>query len=245
MENLSVVIITKNESLNIERCINSVLWADEIVVLDTGSNDNTIDIAKNLGAKVFSINSWNGFGLAKQEAVSFAKNSWIFSIDADEEVTTDLKLEVQKTLHNPSRKIYKIRRKSFYLGKLIEHSGWNNDYPVRLFDKNYANFNSKKVHESVESSHPIGTIESHLLHFTYNDINSHLKKMILYSDLALDDYPNKQISKFGVIFRGMYKFKQMYFLNLGFLDGKQGFILAMMSAISVMTKYLKFYEKQN
>lgn len=245
MENLSVVIITKNESHNIERCIKSVLWADEIIVLDTGSSDNTIEIANNLGAKVFSISHWNGFGLAKQEAVSFANNNWIFSIDADEEVTPDLKSEVQKILHNPSRKIYKIRRKSFYLGKLIEHSGWNNDYPVRLFDKNYANFNNKKVHESVESNHPISTIESHILHYTYNDINTHLRKMILYSDLALDDYPNKRITKFGIIFRGIYKFKQMYFLNLGFLDGKQGFILAMMSAISVMTKYLKFYDKQN
>lgn len=243
MEKISVVIITKNESQNIARCIKSALWANEIVLLDTGSSDNTIDIAQNLGAKVHTIDKWEGFGMAKQKVVSLATYDWVVSVDADEEFTTELKQAIQNILEKPKYMIYRIKRKSFYLGKLIEYSGWNNDYPIRLFNRNYAGFNNKKVHESIDGNHQIGKIESYLLHYTYNDINSHLRKMILYSDLALEENPNKKISKFGILFRGIFQFIQMYILNRGFLDGNHGFVLAIMSSISVMTKYIKYYEK--
>lgn len=241
---ISAVIITKNEIKNIERCLNSLLWADEIVVFDNCSDDGTQIIATKLGAKLVQNTTWEGFGISKQKAVLNATNDWILSVDADEVVTENLKNDIIDILENPKYVIYSIKRSSYYLGKIINHCGWGNDYPIRLFDRNFAKFNDKKVHEFVESNNPIGRIENKLLHYTYPDINSHLKKIMFYSDLAIESNPNKTTGLFSIIFRGIFKFVQMYWLKLGFLDGRRGFILSLISSFGIVFKYLKFYEKQ-
>jgi len=241
-ENISAVIITKNEKSNIERCLKSVQWADEIIVLDNNSSDNTAQLAKNMGANIHINPKWQGFGLAKKLAVSKAKHKWIFSIDADEEVTPELKNEILKTLENPEYMIYNVKRKSFYLGKLINYCGWNKDYPKRLFNRNFADFNEKNVHESVVSESELGTIQSPLMHYTYPTIASHIDKINNYTNLSATN--NKKSSLCLSIFSGLLKFIKMYFFQLGILDGKHGFILSLLSSFGVTIKYLKIYEKK-
>lgn len=241
-EKISAVIMTKNEEANIERCLNSVQWADEIIVLDNNSTDNTRGIARKLGATVHINPKWQGFGLSKKLAVSKAKHDWIFSIDADEEVTPELKDKILKTLENPEYMIYNVKRKSFYLGKLINYCGWNKDYPKRLFNRKFANFNDKTVHESVVSESKLGTIHSPLMHYTYPTIASHIEKINNYTNLSAAN--NKNSSLCLSIFSGLLKFIKMYVFQLGILDGKHGFILSLISSYGVTIKYLKIYEKK-
>lgn len=240
---LSVVIITKNEEKNIERCLISVLWADEIVVVDSGSTDNTLEICENYNCKIIKT-EWLGFGLTKKLAVNSAINDWIFSIDADEKVTEELHKQIQCILEAPKENGYNVRRNSFYLGKKISHCGWNRDYPLRLFDRRKGNFNNKLVHESVVLGGKRAKIKSPLLHYTYPTIESHLNKINLYSSLGARQLAakKKKITLVEAACRGKLKFFKMYFLQLGFLDGKAGFILSLNSGYGVFLKYLKLWQ---
>ena len=147
--NLSAVIITLNEEHNIRRCLESLKWVDEIVVYDTGSNDKTLDICKEYNCSIYQQTKWEGFGKAKNEAVKFAKYDWIFSIDADEEVSEKLQIAIKQILNEPHKKnAYTVKRNSFYMGKMIKYSSWQRDYPLRLFNRQHGNFNLKSVHEA-------------------------------------------------------------------------------------------------
>ncbi len=244
MNKLSAVLIVKDEASNIADCLLSLQFADEIIVLDTGSSDNTAAIAKELGGNVFFQEKWEGFGLAKQEAVNLAENDWILSVDADERISPELQAEVLAILKAPKYDIYRIKRRSFYLGKEIKHSGWGNDYPKRLFNKNLARFNTKPVHESVESASPRGQIESPLYHYTYSTLNQHLQKINFYTELASQS-TNKSVTIFGTIARPIFKFIKSYIIQLGFIDGKAGFVLSYFSAIGIAVKSLKIYANRN
>lgn len=243
MEKLSVTIITKNEEQNIERCLESIKWADEIIVVDSGSTDETINICLKYNSNIYEI-EWLGFGKTKRFAVDQSTNNWILSIDADEVVTKQLKNKIIEILKNPKADAYKIKRKSFYLGKLINHSGWQKDYPLRLFNKLKGNFNSRPVHEGVKINGRKLKIEEYMLHYTYPTITSHLGKINNYTQLSTNILADKKrkITLFGAIFRGKVKFLKMYILQQGFLDGKEGFILALNSAYGVFLKYLKLWE---
>ncbi|GAB4131551.1 MAG: glycosyltransferase family 2 protein [Ignavibacteriales bacterium] len=237
---ISVAIITKNEEANIERAINSVKWADEIVVCDTGSTDRTVKICQQNNCKVFSI-AWEGFGKAKQAAVDKTSNNWVLTLDADEVVTVELQNDIKKILEQPKFNCYYIKRKSFYLGKEIKHCGWNNDYPKRLFDKRRARYNDDTLHESLIVEGVRGRIESCLLHYPYLDISHHFTKINTYSELAANKLikAGKRFSIFSSVFFCVAKFINMYIIKLGFLDGKAGFILSFNSAIGVYLKYIK------
>jgi len=243
MNKLSVTIITKNEEKNIKRCLKSVKWADEIIVVDSGSKDNTVKVCHDFGCRVIETD-WRGFGKTKKYAVEQAKYDWIFSIDADEVVTDNLKNKIISILEDPAKKGYKIKRSSFYLGKKIKHCGWNRDYPLRLFNRQYGNFNEKIVHESVEINGDVGRIESELLHYTYPTIESHIERLARYSVLsAKQKYKKgKKVTITGAMTRGVIKFVKMYFFQLGFLDGKYGFLLSLNSSYGVFIKYLKLWE---
>jgi glycosyltransferase involved in cell wall biosynthesis len=246
MDKISVVIICKDEEQNIRRCLESVKWADEIVIYDTGSEDKTLDICKEYTHSIYIESSWQGFGHAKHSAVNHAKYDWIFSIDADEEVTESLKdrlFQLKDTL-NPAL-AYRIKRSSFYMGKAIKYSGWQRDYTLRLFHRQYGNFNLKKVHESVETRAETQKLHEILNHYTYPKLKTHINKMILYSELGAESLYNKQ-KKSGIYmacFRGFIKFLKMYVFNLGFLDGKVGFALALNSGFGVYLKYLYLWER--
>ncbi|HHE38230.1 MAG TPA: glycosyltransferase family 2 protein [Candidatus Cloacimonetes bacterium] len=240
---LSVVLITKNEESNIERCLKSARFADEIIILDSRSIDRTVNICQNFQCRVYQT-EWFGFGLTKKKAVSFAKNNWILSLDADEQITSELREEIDKILQNPEFKAYSIKRISYYLGKKIKYCGWNRDFPVRLFDKNYANFNDKIVHESVVVQGDKGRINQPILHYTYPTIESHLKKMEHYSTLGSQTLleKNRRSTPLSAFMRGFLKFLKMYFLQLGFLDGIHGFVLCLNSSWGIYLKYLKLWK---
>lgn len=244
MEKLSVTIITKNEEKNIERCLKSVQWADEIVVVDTDSTDNTVKICKSYHCKVLQT-EWKGFGSTKKYAVDGASNDWIFSIDADEEVTDSLRKKILEILKVPSNKAYKIKRNSFYLGKQIKYAGWDKDYPLRLFNRKFGNFNDKLVHESVEIDEKPAAINEPILHYTYPTLKSHYKKLIRYGELdarkKIEKKGSSSISK--ALLAGIIKFVKMYIFQKGFMDSKIGLVLCLNSAIGVYIKYMFLWEK--
>jgi len=240
---VSVVIIAKNEEHNIGRCLKSVQWADEIVVLDNNSTDSTTEICRQFNCKIIE-SDWIGFGPLKRKVVDAASHDWIFSIDSDEEVSDRLKDRILKVLEKPQLNGYRIKRDSFYLGKKIRYCGWDRDYQLRLFNRKYGTFNDKPVHESVSIPGEVGRIEEALFHYTYPKIQSHVEKMNRYSELGLDLLieKGKSASILSAVLRGIVKFIKMYFFQRGFLDGKVGFVLCYNSAFGVYLKYLKLWE---
>lgn len=240
---ITATIITFNEQANIERCLKSILWVDEIVVVDSYSSDNTIEICKKYNCKIIQA-EWMGFGKTKKFAVDSASHDWILSIDSDEEVTEQLKDKIQQTLAAPEYYGFKIKRRSHYLGKEIKHCGWDRDYPLRLFNRQFANFNDKEVHESVILNGKKGRIHESFLHYTYPTISSHINKINRYTELAALDGEKKYSLLTSLLF-GINKFLKMYLLQKGFLDGKYGFLLCVNSAFGVYLKYIKVWEKRN
>ena len=242
---LSVTIITMNEEKNMDRCLRSISWTDEIVVIDSGSIDRTLEICRKYNCKIVQ-SDWFGFGKTKQLAVDSASHDWILSLDADEEITEELKIVIQDILKEPTHHGYMIKRNSFYLGKMIRYCGWHRDYPLRLFNRKFGKFNDKLVHESVKIKGKKGRIEESILHYTYPTIHSHIEKMNRYSDLGAETLlqKGKHSFIFYAVFSGSTKFLKMYFLQRGFLDGKIGFILSCNSAFGVYLKYLKLLKKR-
>ncbi|ROL61836.1 glycosyltransferase family 2 protein, partial [Bacteroidetes/Chlorobi group bacterium ChocPot_Mid] len=210
MEKLSVTIITKNEELNIKKTLESVLWADEILILDSGSTDRTLEICRSFNCKILQT-SWMGFGQTKKFAVDNAQFDWILSIDADEVVSPELKVRIQAILSEPQYNGYKINFQSFYLDKKIKYSGWKNGYKLRLFNRKYGNFNERILHEYVQLDSPIGIIHEPIFHFSYRTIAKHFDKMNNYSDLAaIQKYEKKSNSTIiGSIVRGILQFIKM------------------------------------
>ncbi len=244
-QSLSVVVITKNEEKVIERCLKSIRWANEVVVIiDNRSTDSTPDICRKYNCEVM-FSDWLGFGLMKKLAVDSATNDWIFSIDSDEEVGDDLKNVILAVMQNPEYEGYRIRRIGYYLDKPILHCGWDRDYPLRLFNRKYGNFNDKIVHESVQIQGKIGRIDAPLFHYTHPMIHAHIEKMNRYTDLGAEQLieKGKSSSILSAVIRGLIRFIKMYFLQRGFLDGKIGFILCHNSAFGVYLKYIKLWEK--
>lgn len=245
MNKLSATIITKNEEQNIERCLKSLSWVDEIVVVDTGSTDLTKEICTKYNCN-FIEKKWLGFGRTKKAAVDSTQNDWILSIDSDEEVTEELKNKIIEILKTPDVNAYKIKRRSFYLDRMINHCGWNRDYPLRLFNKRCGNFNNKEIHEFVEleKGEKINIIEESILHYTYPTIESHIKKVNRYSELQAHEMKleGKSYSVFASVLLGLNKFINMYLLRFGFLDGKEGFFLSSISAFGVYLKYIKLWK---
>lgn len=242
---LSVVIITKNEEHNIGRCLDSAAWADEVVVLDSGSDDNTVAICRDRGCVVHTDSDWRGFGMAKQKAAGFASNDWILSLDADEVLCGDLRDEVRNLLSaGPAFNAYRIRRISHYLGKRIRHSGWNRDFPVRLFNRKHAGFTDDTVHEFVRVDGRIGSLGSPMEHFPYPTLDVHLAKMRSYAELGsiAMHARGRRSCPFSALFRGKAKFLKMYILQFGFLDGLAGLTLAVNSAWGVYLKYIRLWE---
>ncbi|MGC9361331.1 MAG: glycosyltransferase family 2 protein [Candidatus Syntrophosphaera sp.] len=244
MTPLSVVMIVKNEGRNLPRCLDSLGWADEIVVLDTGSNDGTMDIARSRGCKTAVLEKWEGFGKAKQAAVELATHDWVLSIDADEVVSAELQKELRGLMERDFEGLaWRLRRRSYYLGRPIRYCGWQNDAPLRLFDRRQGGFDSKPVHESVVTDQNKRACQGFLYHYTYPTRQSHFSKMRLYGDLAAKELAGrgKRSSPLEAVIRAKLKFLKMYFLRLGFLDGWTGFQLCLNSAWGVGYKYFKLW----
>ncbi|MBI5214622.1 MAG: glycosyltransferase family 2 protein [Ignavibacteriae bacterium] len=241
---LSVIVITKNEERNIRECLESVKWADEIIVVDSQSNDRTVEIAREFTENIFVI-EWKGYGETKNFALTKVTNEWVFWLDADERVPKELADEIKLTIQS-SREMtaYKVARRAYFLGKWIKHCGWYPGYVVRLFKKDSAQFTQSLVHEKVEIAGTFGQLQHDLLHYTDDNLFHYFSKFNNYTSLAAEEMKKsgRNYSLWDVLTRPPFLFFKMYFLRLGFLDGMHGFILSAVSAFYVFVKYGKLWE---
>jgi glycosyltransferase involved in cell wall biosynthesis len=238
---LSVIIITKNEAHAIADCLASVAWADEIIVVDSGSTDDTVNICQKFGAKVTVTDDWPGFGAQKNRALALATQPWVLSIDADERVTPALQAEIMQVIANNTDASYRMPRSSSYCGQFIAHSGWSPDYITRLFKRGFGKFSDDLVHERLLTQHSTVTLKSPLLHISYINLDEVLDKVNSYSSAGADmlHARGKSASLSTAIGHGLWAFVRTYFIRLGFLDGKMGFVLAVSNAETTYYRYLK------
>ena len=243
LASLSVTVITKNEAHNIGACLHSVMFADQIVVVDSGSTDETVQIARALGAEVVVSADWPGFGVQKNRALALANSEWVLSLDADERLTPELLAEIQATLRAPRFDVYSFPRLSSYCGQYIRHSGWYPDRVTRLFRRQSAQFSDDLVHEKLITSSAVGHFKSPLLHESFRDAESVIDKVNRYSTAGAQSLfiRGKKSSLSKALLRGCWAFVRTYFLRLGFLDGRLGLVLAISNAEGTYYRYLKLW----
>jgi glycosyltransferase involved in cell wall biosynthesis len=245
---LSVIIIAKNEEKNIGDCLDSISWADEIILVDDHSDDDTDKIIKLKNyknkIKVFKKKMDKGFGDQKNFALKQATSDWVLSIDCDERVTQALADEIKFILKNAYFDAYYIERESYYCGYKIKFSGWRNDFVLRLFKKEKAEFSDRLVHEKViDDNLETEILKNKLIHKSFDTYEQVLKKINFYSTLsALEMHKNKKTVNFStILLKTFSSFFKTFVLKLGFLDGKAGFMLAISNAEGVYYKYLKLF----
>ncbi|MGA9568415.1 MAG: glycosyltransferase family 2 protein [Candidatus Korobacteraceae bacterium] len=242
---LSVVIITFNEEANLARTLASVAWADEIIIVDSGSTDRTREVAESFHAQL-CVESWKGFSAQKNSALAKAYGDWILSLDADEEVEPALADEIRTVLNaNPSVAGFWIPRKNFFLGRWIRHGGYYPDRKLRLFRRGTAAFEDRLVHEDVRLDGASASLKNNLLHHAYPTLEDYLEHMNRYSSLgaemAVANHP-RGFSFVDIAIRPKLTFFYNYFLRLGFLDGREGLLLHLYHAGYVSWKYAKAWE---
>lgn len=238
---ISAAIITFNEERNISRAIESLRCCDEIVVVDSGSNDRTVELALKLGARVID-SDWRGYAGQKNYASDQCQNDWILSLDADEALSEALEAEIWQIKKNgPQFDAYTMPRLAQYLGRWIFHSGWYPDRKIRLFDRRKAKWVGSYVHESVAVDGNVGHLNSNILHFTCNSLSEHLKTMDRYTTLAAEQLVAQKasIGWAKLALDPPWTFFKTYVLESGFLDGTEGLAIAYMAALYNFLKYAK------
>lgn len=241
MLKISATIIAFNEERNIARVIESLRCCDEILVLDSGSNDRTVELASKHGARVIDC-SWHGYAAQKNIAAELAAHDWILALDADESLSEALEAEIwQIKKSGPEFDGYTMPRLAQYLGRWILHSGWYPDRKVRLFNRQKAKWVGEFVHESVKVEGSVGHLESNLLHFTCSSLSEHLRSMDGYTTLAAQELVTrgKNLAVTRLLFDPPWTFFQTYVLKLGFMDGVEGLTIAYMAALYNFLKYSK------
>ncbi len=241
---LSVAIITLNEEDRLPSCLGSLSFADEIVVVDSGSTDGTLEIARNAGCRVFE-EPWKGFGRQKQSAVDKCINDWVLVIDADERIPEDTAKAIIEVLENPRADGYSFPRKNFFNDKWMRHGGWWPDRIVRLFKKTYGRVSDEIVHEGVAVSGSVTDIDSPIHHRPIRNLHDMLRKVNSYSTLGAERLyaRGRRASVTLALIKGAAAFFKGYILRAGFLDGAEGFIIAFSHSITTSFKYLKLWEK--
>ena len=237
---LSVVIITLNEEKKIRDCLESVKWADEIIVADSCSQDRTVEIAKEYTSKVYQHKLQAD--LAKNFGIGKASGDWILSIDADEKVTPELQAEIKETLESAEHEGYYIPRKSYFLGKWIKHCGWWPDYVLRLFRKDKGRYDEHLVHAKVVIRGKTGKLKKPLLHYTCTDLGDYIARINARTSLTVQQCGHP-VSLLTCLLHAWGRFLKMYFVGAGFLDGKEGLALATLSSYDVFIRYLKLWQK--
>lgn len=241
MPPISAIIITHNEAQNIARAIRSLSCADEILVVDSGSTDETCNIAAALGARVV-IHPWSGFAAQKAFASQQAEYDWTLNLDADEELNEDAQDALRHwKASEPAAAGYRFARRARYLGRWILHSGWYPDYKLRLFDRRKGSWEGAYVHESVVVRGPVETLRGEILHYTCDSLDEHRKRIEFYTDLAAQEMfdGGERVGLVRRLVAPPWVFVHSYFLRLGVLDGTQGFLIARMAALYVRRKYAK------
>lgn len=249
MPTLSLAMIVKNEAQDLAECLNSVKdLVDEMVILDSGSTDNTKQIALSFGAKFYENLDWQGFGKQRQLAQQYVTSDYVLWLDADERVTPELAQSIKQAVGKSEKNsVYQIGRLSEVFGRQIRHSGWYPDYVVRLYPTNFAQYGDELVHEKVHfpKTAKVEKLQGDLLHFTYKDIHHYLVKSANYAKAWAIQKQNagKTASLFDGVSHALGCFVKMYLLKAGFLDGKQGFLLAVLSSHSTFVKYADLWNR--
>jgi len=245
---LSAVLIVKNEGGQIADCLKTIEWADEIIVMDSGSTDDTVAQARAQGAKIFVNAEWLGYGIQRQRAQEQASCDWVLMVDADERVTPELAAEIRSGVNgnDPSR-VYALPRLSYCFGRFIRHGGWYPDYVVRLYPRDAAAYGDERVHEKVRYDDDMSMVKlrGHLLHFTYRDLQHYLVKSAAYAAAWAEERGarGQRASLLQGVLHGVGCFVRMYVARAGFLDGPQGLLLALLSAHSTFAKYADLWTR--
>ena len=243
---LSVAIITLNAASQLEACLQSVRFADEIVVVDSGSTDGTPALAERFGARVIQ-QDWLGFGPQKQFAVAAAGNDWVLCLDADERVTPELQRSIENALQNPSTAAFRFPRCNRFLGRYLKHGEGYPDWSLRLFDRRQAHWSDDAVHEKVETKSSVGELTGDLLHDSAESLAAYLTKQNRYTTLAAEMAlaAGKRASFGRIAFSPLVRFIKFYFIRQGFRDGLPGLIHIAIGCFNSFMKYSKMLERQN
>jgi len=238
---ISVIIICKNEEKNIRPCLDSVKWANEIVLVDSGSTDNTLSIAKEYTDKIFVNTDWQGFGPQKRLAESHASNEWILAIDCDEIISEELRDEIIKTIKSADEKeVFRLNRLTHFCGKYIKHSGWYPDRIVRLYNRKHYHYNDAFVHENVDCKDAKATnLKGAFFHYTSDELEAYINKRNSYAQAWAENQYKKgrRTNFFSIILHTLFSFARHYIFRLGFLDGYHGFMIAVIQMQYTFNKY--------
>lgn len=242
---ISISIICFNEENKIRKCLESVRWADEIVILDSFSTDNTLNICREYTGRIFQ-HKFDGHIQQKNRALDLCSKEWIFCIDADEVVTDELRDSI-RSINAGENGVdgYYVARRVFYIGRWINHGGWYPDYKLRLIKKNSGKWGGINPHDELRVRGRTEKLSGDLLHFSYENISAHIGQVNKFTDIMSEEYKKlgKKPTIFNLTLRPLYKFIKMYILKAGFLDGTRGFIIACIGAFYVFMKFVKLYEK--
>lgn len=246
---LSVAIITKNEEANLPRTLESVRWANEMVIVDCGSTDRTAEIARSFNAKVF-VEEWKGFGTQKNSALAKCTGDWVLALDADEEVSPELTAEIHALLSgSPEYEAYFLPRRNFFLGRWVRHGGYYPDRKLRFFRRGACRFEESVVHETIRPTGSTGQLHGDLLHHAYPTLDAYIEHMNRYSSLgATQALARGKVSWnlvaffWNVFLVPAVTFKYNYLFRLGFLDGREGFLLHLYHSVYVSWKYAKAWQ---
>lgn len=246
MPKLSVTVITKNEAANLAAALDSVRWADEIIVIDSGSTDGTPDIARRYTDRV-TTRDWEGYSAQKNYAASVATHDWILSLDADERVTSSLAAEIRALLsEEPRARGFRIPRIAHYLGRWIRSTDWYPDYQLRLYDRTTGQWTRRRVHESVAVDGPVDTLSADLEHRPYRDISHHLATIDRYTTLAAAHLHERgaHATLLQLALHPVLAFLRNYLLRRGFMAGSAGFVISILNSYYVFLKFAKLWERQ-
>ncbi len=243
MPRVSVTIITKNEAADVGAALDSVAWADERIVVDSCSTDETVAIASRHGARVVS-REWPGYVAQKNYAASLASHDWILSLDADERVTPALSAEIQALGDEPAARGYRIPRVTFHLGRWIRTTDWYPDDQLRLYDRRAAEWTGRYVHEGVTVTGPVARLRGELQHYAYRDLSDHLETIDRYTTLAARQMfeEGRRAGRLALAMHPRLAFFRNYILKGGFRDGDVGLIISRMNAYYVFLKFAKLRE---
>lgn len=244
MPKLTVTVITRDESANIGPALDSVFWADEIVVVDSHSTDDTVDIARQRATRIL-VRDWPGYSAQKNFAADQASHDWILSLDADERVTPALAGEVRELLSDePPARGYRIPRVSFYLGKWIRSTDWYPDYQLRLYDRRVSKWTGAFVHEGVDVGGAVGRLRADLQHIPYRDIAHHLQTIDRYTTLAAQQMRERgqPVGVAGLVSRPVGAFLRNYLARGGWRDGSVGLVVSVLNSYYVFLKFAKLWE---
>jgi glycosyltransferase involved in cell wall biosynthesis len=239
---LSAVVITRDNEATIRRCVGSLAFADEIIVLDSGSTDATMDICRELGAQVHESNDWPGYGPQKNRALELATGEWVIAIDSDEWITPALRAEIERAIASADAKAaYAMPRRSSFCGRFMKHSGWWPDYVVRLFRRETGRYSDDRTHERLLVNGTTGRLREPIMHEAIDDLEQMLLKMNAYSSSSAQSRfeQGRRATLATAILHGAWTFFRTYVVRLGFLDGREGFMLAVANAEGSYYRYAK------